>query len=110
MKEAISSHLEAAFSAREMGLEFVVESELAYIDALDNEKFDILPTSHALTPPEEGDGMPPWLVLGCRTHGNAAIDYKSMRDLVKQAAKKNKGAMYDCSRRVLGTLDWLASE
>lgn len=110
MKESIPLRLEAAFRAREQGMEFWVEHELNYIDALDKGEVGILRTSVALSEPKEGEGFPVWLLLGCPRHGNAAIDYKTMREWVKQSARTGKGVSFDCSRRILGTLRFDASE
>ncbi len=112
-KEAIATHLDTAMRLREMGdaiAENMVQMELAWVEMLDNGSVRLLPSIVNLNDPKPGDGFPPWLVLGCPRHFNAAIDYPTMRQMVKEARKKKTPLGYNCSARMLGTIDWTASE
>jgi len=112
-KESIPTHLAAAFAFRDMGdsiAEMFVRASLAHVDMLDDpDRPDLIGYDGQLNDPKPGDGCPPWLVLGCSTHFNAAIDYPTMREWVKAARKSGKSVSYDCSQRTLGTIDWTAS-
>lgn len=109
-KESIPTHLATAMWAQQEGHDWLVRAKLATVDALDNNEIESIPYAIALSKPTPGDGFPPWLVLGCRIHFNAAIDYDTMRDLVREAKRKRKGVSFDCSKRLLGTVKWSASE
>lgn len=111
-KEAIAAHLDTAARLVDMDnpiATMMANLELAEVDMLDRKDVDLIPSAVHLNGPQPGDGFPPWLVLGCPRHANAALDYSTMRDLVKRARKQNAGVAYNCSARLLGTLSPFAS-
>lgn len=89
------------------------QTALAWADMIDSSNPDrpeVMRWDGALNDPDPGCGLPPWLVLGCTRHGNAGIDYPSFRKMVKDARRAGKGVQIDVSKRMLGTIDWTASD
>ena len=108
-KEAIPTHLGSAQEAQRLGEEDFLRAELAWMDMLDSEP-DLVPVFGTLNKPRPGDPRPGWLVFGCHSHFDAAIDYATMHEWVVDARRSGKGVAFDCSLRMLGTIDWSASE
>lgn len=113
--ESIPYHLERGMQALDIdkgaiGKAFAA-SAVAWAEMLEGpDRPDLIPFIGQLNDTKPGDGMPPWLLLGCPRHFNAAIDYPTMREWVKEARRAGKGVKYDCLARTLGTIDWTASE